>query len=418
MARPGIIVDAYSTGRHLADGFARHGIPVHHVQSMPEILEFDRPSFQPQDFVANHIHDGSLAALVGRLAPLDPLFVVPGCESGVILADALAEALGLPGNGTALSLARRDKARMADAVAAAGLRAIRHTVTDDAAAAEAWRRRHRLAEVVVKPTDSAGTEDLHFCTDAAGIAAAFATILGKVNAMGRLNDAALVQERIRGRQFTANTLSCRGRHYLGELWTYETVEVPGAGSLCEHERLLDGADPVAAPIRAYVDGVLDALGIAEGPAHIELFVDAAGPVLIELGARLQGSMSRTARLSALGHDHVALMVKRYADADGFLAYAARNDPYRRRRHALIASILSDRAGLVRGHRGLEAVTALDSFADAFAFPPVGAPIAVSRDLASTAGLVYLVNADAGRLEADWQALKSKSISDILDIVPA
>jgi biotin carboxylase len=236
--------------------------------------------------------------------------------------------------------------------------------------------------------------------------------------MGRLNDAALVQERIRGRQFTANTLSCGGRHYLGELWTYETVEVPGAGSLCEHERLLDGADPAAAVIRPYVEGVLDALGIAEGPAHIELFVDAAGPVLIELGARLQGSMSRTARLAALGHDHVALMVQRYADPDGFLAYAAGNDPYRRRRHALVASILSDRAGVVRGHGGLEAVRRLDSFADAFAFPAVGAPIAVSRDLASTAGLVYLVNADPARLEADWQALKSKTISDILDIVPA
>jgi len=38
----GVIVDAYSTGRHLAGAFARHGIGVHHVQSMPQILEFVR----------------------------------------------------------------------------------------------------------------------------------------------------------------------------------------------------------------------------------------------------------------------------------------------------------------------------------------------------------------------------------------
>lgn len=414
----GVIVDAYSTGRHLAGAFARHGIGVHHVQSMPEILEFDRPSFRPGDFVRNHVHRGAVADLVEALRPIAPRFVIPGCESGVLLADRLAEALDLPGNGIALSAARRDKASMAEAVAAAGLRTIRYLATDDAGAAVDWRRAQGLAEVVVKPTNSAGTEDLYFCSDEAAIGRAIGSILGKTNAMGEINRQALVQERIRGRQLTANTVSCGGRHYLAELWTYHTVEVPGAGSLCEHERLLDGADPAADAIRPYLFAVLDALGIVEGPAHCELFVDGAGPVLIELGARMQGSMSRTARHKALGHEHVALTARRYADPDGFMAYAAANDPYRRRRHALIASILSGRSGRVRCHSGLAAIRGLPSFADAFGFPEPGERLAESRDLASTAGIVYLVHEDPAVLDRDWRVLKSAPIDALLDLAPA
>ncbi|UFX44293.1 MULTISPECIES: hypothetical protein [Bradyrhizobium] len=55
-------------------------------------------------------------------------FVIAGCETGVELANLLSERLGLPSNGTALSAARRDKARLADALGAAGVRSIRQVV--------------------------------------------------------------------------------------------------------------------------------------------------------------------------------------------------------------------------------------------------------------------------------------------------
>lgn len=415
--RIGVVVDAYSTGRHLAGAFAEHGIALVHVQSMAEILPFDRPSFRPDDFIRNLVYEGAQEAVTQALSELRPCFVIPGCESGVMAADALAERLGLDGNGTLLSRARRDKYAMGEAVAAAGLRSIRQVATDDAAVAHAFRAALGLREVVVKPLDSAGTEDVYFCTDDAQIEAALDAILGKVNGMGTRNRRALVQERIVGRQFTANLVSIDGEHHLAELWSYETVLVPGAGSLCDHERLLDGSDAEHAIIAPYARDVLDALGIRNGPAHMELFVDEAGPVLIEVGARMQGSMSRKARIAALGYDHVSLTVLRYARPEAFRAHVAASTPFLRRKHAVIVSVLSDREGTVLGHSGLAALRAWPSFADAFGFPSVGERLHTSRDLSTTAGIVYLVHDEPDVVEDDRCRLQALTIDAILDLAP-
>mmetsp|Transcript_18343 Transcript_18343/g.29471 ORF Transcript_18343/g.29471 Transcript_18343/m.29471 type:complete len:926 (+) Transcript_18343:11700-14477(+) len=411
----GIVVDAYSTGRFLPAEFAKLGVEVHHVQSMPEILEFDKPYFHSEEFVSNTVFDGDLGRVSDRLKELGARFVVPGCESGVILADALADALDLPGNGTAHSTARRNKDEMGAALAAAGLRHIRYIATDDPRAALAWASENGLRNLVVKPINSAGTEDLYFCRSDADVESAFGRILGKINAMGAFNERALVQERIVGQQFTANTVSTGGLHYLGELWTYNTVEVPHAGSLCEHEVLLDGSNPAFDALKPYVIGVLDALGIENGPAHMELFCDANGPVLIEMGARMQGSMSRDATLAALGHDHVSLTALAMSDVDSFKRYAALHTPYRRKQHAIIASVLSNRSGTVVGKSGLNKIRNMESFKDAISFPNIGDKVAVSLDLATTAGIVYFVHDDEATVRRDWQLLKGTPIDRILDI---
>lgn len=417
MQRCGAIVDAYSTGRFLADEFRSHDYKLVHIQSMAEILPFDRPYFRERDFVDNLVFEGREEETLARLKGLDLSFVIPGCESGVVHADRLAEALRLTTNGTRHSLARRQKDLMAATLEAAGLRAIAHLTTDRPEEARAWRAGLGKDEVVVKPVDSAGTEDVFFCRTDTEIEQAFRRILGKVNGMGHRNDKALVQERIRGDQYTANLVSNNGVHYLSELWTYHTREIPGAGSICELERLLDGSSEVRHVIQPYVFAVLDALGIGNGPTHVELFVDSKGPVLIELGARMQGSMSRTSTLAALGHDHVALTAMRYADPQRFAEYTRSNDPYRRRKHAVIVSLLSDREGTVVGFGGLEKVRQMESFSDAISFPAVGDTIAPTRDLASTSGIVYLVHDDEAVVERDRRILMRKSIDQIIDLAP-
>lgn len=292
--RTGIVVDAYSTGRFLAKEFSKYNIELSHVQSMSEILEFDKPYFQMEDFASKFVYRENLEKLLTAISKIQPSFVIAGSESGVILADRLAEKFGLPGNGTALSLARRDKDEMANILSTAGLRCIRHIATNSFQEACAWCSQQHIGEMVVKPINSAGTEDLYFCNSEKELKSAMGKILGKINAMGELNDRALVQERIIGRQFTINTISSCGRHYLSEAWTYNTVEVSGFGSLCQYEELLDGNDSQVIDLKPYVFNVLNAFAIKEGPAHLELFIDRKGAVLIELGARMQGSMSRSA----------------------------------------------------------------------------------------------------------------------------
>jgi len=64
---------------------------------------------------------------------------------------------------------------------------------------------------------------------------------------------------------------------------------PGKRVIYDYESPLAAADPVAVELAAYTLAVLDALEIHNGAAHTEVMRTAAGPVLIECGARLCGS---------------------------------------------------------------------------------------------------------------------------------
>ena len=232
-----VVVDAYSTGARLAPRFAAAGLPVVHVQSSPRLPDFYARAFQAGDFVENVVHDGDLEATAARLAAHDPAFVVVGAEPGVPLADALSERLGLPSNGSALSPARRDKNAMSEALRSAGLRTAEAQKTGDAAEAVAWAAARDGAPVVVKPLDSAGTDGVSICADAAAIEAAFVANLGRPNALHGANEELLVQELLQGAQLFVNSVSWDGVHHVSEVWRDNKLRV-GANFIYDYEELL------------------------------------------------------------------------------------------------------------------------------------------------------------------------------------
>jgi len=414
MRRTAVIVDAYSTGRFLANEMTRYGVECVHVQSAADLAEFFVSGFQPNDFKASYLYSDKTGT-AQLLRRHNPFCVIAGSETGVAIADALAEELGTPASDPALSTARRNKHALAEALQNAGVRAIRGARMSDVSSAISWMQRENLTEVVAKPVDSVGTEDVFFCDSSNKLALAAETILGKWNMAGSFNEAFLVQERIRGRQFTVNAVISDSGIYVCETWTYETQDVFGAGSICSHEWLLNGNDPVATQLAEYLGKVAVATGITHGPIHAEIIVDDAGPVAVDIAARMQGSMSPIARLKALGHTHVTVTAQSYCDPSALRAYATGNSPYQRRNHALCVSLISDRSGKVTGQPGLEAIKALPSFADAIGFLGPGKKLTPTRDLISTPGIVYLVSPDRAQINADYVALRAMPMSEIFDL---
>ncbi|WP_229178142.1 ATP-grasp domain-containing protein [Bradyrhizobium ivorense] len=368
-----VIVDAYSTGRYLPDEFKRYGIGTVHVMSAAQIPSIFQSHFnadlydeviRPSERMGyDDIVEYHLQALRGR----ELEFVIAGCETGVELADSLSERLGLPSNGTALSAARRDKARLSEALASAGVRSIRQVVSDNAEEVASWKREAKFDEIVIKPLNSTGTEDVFFCSTDDDIQRALSAIVGKTNRVGSLNRFALWQEKINGQQYTVNAVSIDGQAFVTEAWTYDTVPIEGASSVCSLERLLGGREPIVQELSDYLVRALRALRIVDGPAHAEIIVDRLGAVLVDFGARLQGSMSAKARTMALGHNHMTLTAWRYADPKGFGEYMKLRGSYKRQALALCVSLISDMGGVVAGYSGLEAIRKLPSFADAIAF---------------------------------------------------
>src|SRR5262245_7158840 len=88
------IVDGISSAVLLAPEFNRRGHPCVHIQSQPVLPAVLSP-FKRDDYVDNVIHRGDLDETVSQLGQFELACVIPGCEDGVLLADALSESLGL-----------------------------------------------------------------------------------------------------------------------------------------------------------------------------------------------------------------------------------------------------------------------------------------------------------------------------------
>jgi hypothetical protein len=396
-----VIVDAYSTGARLAPRFAAAGLPVVHVQSSPRLPEFYLRAFRADDFVENVVHEGDLEATAARLAAHDLAFVVVGSEPGVPLADALSERLGLPSNGSELSRARRDKNAMSEALRRAGLRTAAALKTADAAEAVAWAEARGGVPVVVKPLDSAGTDGVSVCEDGSSIEAAFEANLGRPNALHGANEELLVQELLRGTQLFVNSVSWDGVHHVSEVWRDNKLR-RGANFIYDYEELLPRHGEQQDGVVPYVEATLDALGIRFGPAHTEVMLTEAGPVLVESGARMHGSVPDEI-VDRCTPSHQTLTAEAYLDPSSVGRRA--QQPYELAAGAYCVMLISRHEGRIVGDAGLREIEALPSFAGTISMLGPGDRLKRTIDLFSCPGIIYLIDPDRGQLKADYDRIR-------------
>jgi hypothetical protein len=399
--RAAVVVDAYSTGASLPPRFAAAGLPVVHVQSSPRLPEFYVRAFRSGDFVENVVHEGDLEATAARLAAHDPAFVVVGAEPGVPLADALSERLGLPSNGSELSRARRDKNAMSEALRRAGLRAAEALKTGDPVEAVAWAAARGGDPVVVKPLDSAGTDGVSICKDSAAIEAAFAANLGRPNALHGANEELLVQELLQGTQLFVNSVSWDGVHHVSEVWRDNKLRL-GANFIYDYEELLPRHGEQQDRVVPYVETVLDALGIRFGPAHTEVMLTGTGPVLVESGARMHGSVPDGV-VDRCTPSHQALTAEAYLEPESVARRAAQ--PYELAAGAYCVMLISQHEGLIVDDAGMREIEALPSFAGTINMLKPGNRLKRTVDLFSCPGFIYLIDPDRERLNADYDRIR-------------
>ncbi len=401
-----VVVDAYSTGARLAPRFVAAGLPVVHVQSSPSLPEFYLRAFRAGDFVENVIHEGDLEATAARLAAHEPAFVVVGAEPGVPLADALSERLGLPSNGSAQSAARRDKNAMSEALRAADLRTAEALKTADAGAAVTWAAERGGDPVVVKPLDSAGTDGVSICHDAAAIEAAFAANLGRPNALHGANEQLLVQELLEGTQLFVNSISWDGVHHVSEVWRDNKLRA-GANFIYDYEELLPRHGEQQDQVVPYVEAVLDALGIRFGPAHTEVMLTATGPVLVESGARMHGSVPDEI-VDRCTPSHQTLTAEAYLDPHSVTRRAQHS--YELAAGAYCVMLISRHEGRIVDDAGMREIEALPSFAGTISMLGPGDQLKKTVDLFSCPGIIYLVDPDRDRLKADYDRIRELDAS--------
>lgn len=404
------VVDPYGTGRFLPAALAKYGIESVHVRS--ENPDATVPT-ESVDTVVRH--EGNLDQTTAALQELGVDYVIAGTESGVELADLLASRLGVPGNGMRHPRARRNKHEMVNALQRAGLAS---TATFASASTEdivAWANDRGEWPVVLKPAESAGADNVFFCASAAEIHDSGTRILAATDRYGRRNHVILAQQLLVGDEYYVNTVTRNKTHHLSEIWHYHK-RWNGNRLIYDYEHPVPADRSEAVAVGEYTLAVLDALEIENGAAHTEVMNTAAGPVLVECGARLCGSMLPQVVSRCFGTDHVELTALSIARPHEFAQLAGR--PYQLNTHVRYVSLINPRHGTAPTDAACARVRALPSFVEMAVTHPAGAALPQTVDMLSSPGFVYLMSTDPDQVIGDYNRLRELEQDSLYNMTKA
>lgn len=400
-----IVIDAYSTGALLASAFLSYGYQSVHVRTIKHLSDTQRSGYRSGDFLQEFIYDENDEQLLALITSRFPHIkcIVPGIESAVILADRLSERLGVITNGTAASIARRDKREMANVVERAGIPVISGIATADVNVALRWRMEAEAKVVIIKPKSSSGTFGFKICETEDALRESFAGLLHSRDVFDDIVDEILVQPLVKGQEYAVNFVSCDGIHYPTDVWRTKKRRV-GQSKVYLREDLVYSEDDMFDALCRYVVRVLDALEIRWGPSHTEVIVKEDGSiVLIEAAARLMGALDISLVTEVLGHNAVQLTAEAYLAAGNFKQRCNLPLPVRKG-EACMVQMLATRAGKLECY-DLAPLRELRSYHGADTTLDNGDTLSVTTDSYTSPGLVFLSGSSTPIIDADFRAVR-------------
>jgi biotin carboxylase len=248
----------------------------------------------------------TLAAITGQGSPI--LAIIPGAETGVELADKLAQVYGTRCNRAVNNEARRNKFNMQAVLSKQGkVRTIQQELCRSTQQVEdfvAKLTRAGITQCVLKPNQSAGSDSVSLCSTEEERAAAFHSVHGQINGLGQINDGVLVQEYLQGTEFAVDGVSRDGVYKIIAVWEYDKRAVNGANFVYHGMSLRDAVsgDNRVRAVMEYAREVMKGLQITQGPTHIEIMCETIAastaenpnakptysPCLVEIGTRCHG----------------------------------------------------------------------------------------------------------------------------------
>ncbi|AYD90100.1 ATP-grasp domain-containing protein [Actinomyces lilanjuaniae] len=208
-----------------------------------------------------------------------------GTDMPVRTIAAVAQALGLPGVSPTTALTCTDKAVMAQAFADASLpHPAFRTVSGMAELEEA------VAQIglpcILKPLDSSGSRGVIQVSSADQLPTALdytRRVTRDVSPSGQV----LVEELLTGPEISCEVLCIAGTAHVVALTDKATTGAPHFIETGHTQPAVLDA-PTTAAVTSLVQDTVEATGITDGPAHIEMILTSTGPRLVELGARMAG----------------------------------------------------------------------------------------------------------------------------------
>jgi phosphoribosylamine-glycine ligase len=400
MEKYAIVVDPISSGKFFVDEFKSRGIKCIAVLSDHVPAEF-KCGYAPDKYEEVILFDGDVAALSDRLEKFSPVCVMLGFETGLDLADQLATRLGVSGNDPATSAMRRDKYAMHAALQERRVRSVRQFRAENVDAAKDWLLHNQVWPVVVKPANSAGSDNVSICQTLEMALHAVDAILGSVNMLGKTNNCAIVQEYLEGAEWVVDTASCNGTHVVTNVSRYLKTITSDANIVYRHAEFLSASDEQYTELVDYALSVNNALGMHYGAAHLEIIITKQGPVLVELNPRMHGCDAIKALQWCYPVTQLDLSVDAYIAPEAFAEKASH--VFKNNKFMLAYYLIAPSAGIVSSVIDVETLQKIASY-KMHCLPSVGRTVRKTVSLLTSPGNIWLISDNEQALWADHRRL--------------
>jgi len=298
---------------------------------------------------------------------------------------------------------------MGETVRAAGVRAARQQRASDWATVKAfldeWSPEPFVA--IVKPIQSAGSDDVFKCCSEEEVRVAFDRINGAINGLGVVNEGVLVQEFLDGPEFVVGSVSRDGVHKVVALWEYDKRAANGQFNVYFGTYFRRPTGPVPDALLAYARSVLDALQIVNGPGHMEVKMTSTGPCLVEVGSRCHGGEGtwQPVALECVGYSQVGATLDVYVNPSAFDALPLVPGGGTLRKFGAEIDIVAYRDGVVTEIPGAVVVRTLPSFRKMELAVQPGTAIKKTVDCFTRPASVLLLHDDEATLLADVASIR-------------
>lgn len=399
-----VIVDAYGPGMFFLPFFNEKKLNVIHIQSSKNIPPPFLPAIKNANFIERIIYKNDIDAVVNSLKKYGPIaFIIPGFETGVQLADTLSEILEIKTNGTALSSARRNKYEMMEALRSNNIPAVNYFKTAELNKGIEWANHEANYPVVLKPVDSASSEDVYISNNEEELKQAFNKILNKTNIMGLENTVVLLQSYLEGTEYVVNSVSCNGTHYVTDMWACKK-RIINNRVIYDREELIPAEGIIQEVLSTYIFKVLDALKIKYGPAHSEVILTKNGPILLETGARIGGAVNPDIHKDCFGHSQIELTLDAYLNEQNF--HEKTHLPYIISKYIYVVMVISEQEGVIKEISLINKLQNLSTVYFTRFKKKIGDKLQKTIDLSSSPATIYLVCENKDTLESEYQTLLS------------
>jgi biotin carboxylase len=425
-----VFVDPYSTGCIVAQEMQKRGYSIIALWTIgfAEAMKSHVPkTCGRMDYFAQIDQQPTLEETKQLLLQVTAGHVIVAClaggEAGVDYADALSEYLEktrnddslvdgnqsvmpeILTNGTKIPN-RRDKYIQQELIKQAGLRSVRQAGSDKFEDVETFLKTEAYP-VVLKPTESAGSDGVKLCYSFEEAKEHFETLMSSQLVNGGQCPSVLCQEFLKGTEFVVDHVSRDGVHKTCMVWVYDKRKANGASFVYFGMKPVDPTTEQSKILINYTRRVLDAMGILHGPTHAEIMMTAEGPCLVEMNCRAHGGDGCWRPLAVAltgGYSQVEASADAYLDAKAF-AKVPDKPCYPFKAFGQEVIFVNNSCGKVKSTPGYDVIKMMPSYVHMDGLVSPGAEVDYTVDLITGIGSVIVMHRDEAVVKRDIEFIR-------------